>query len=78
MKEVMSSLMDKQDRLRTENTELRLRLVIYEKVIVINQGLKEMQEIKNQNDNLKATSYNYEISLRSLQKNLQDGMEDRI
>ncbi|MPC55762.1 hypothetical protein E2C01_049706 [Portunus trituberculatus] len=46
MKEVMSSLMDKQDRLRTKNTELKLRLVECEKVSAINQGLKEIQEIK--------------------------------
>ncbi|MPC93895.1 hypothetical protein E2C01_089040 [Portunus trituberculatus] len=37
MKEVMSSLMDKQDRLITENTELRLSLVDCEKI----SGLKE-------------------------------------
>ncbi|MPC53323.1 hypothetical protein E2C01_047212 [Portunus trituberculatus] len=68
LKEVKSSLMDKQDRLKTENTELRLRLVECEKFSVINQGLKEIQEIKKQNDILKAICHNYKDSLRSLQK----------
>ncbi|MPC86046.1 hypothetical protein E2C01_080858 [Portunus trituberculatus] len=50
LKEVMLSVMDKQDRLTIENTELRLRLVKFEKINVINQGLKEeIQEIKKQN-----------------------------
>ncbi|MPC29321.1 hypothetical protein E2C01_022548 [Portunus trituberculatus] len=75
MKEVMSSLMDKQDRLTTENTELRLRLVECEKVSVINQGLKEeIQEIKKQNDILK----DYENSSRNLQDKVKDGIEDRV
>ncbi|MPC64463.1 hypothetical protein E2C01_058580 [Portunus trituberculatus] len=78
MKEVMSSLMDKQDRLTTENTELKLRLVECEKVSAINQGLKEeIQEIKKQNDVLKATCQDYENSLRSLQGKVQDGIVDR-
>ncbi|MPC74245.1 hypothetical protein E2C01_068598 [Portunus trituberculatus] len=77
MKEVMSSLMDKQDRLITENTELKLRLVECEKVSAINQGLKEIQEIKKQNDVLKATCYDYESSLKSLQVKVQDRIVDR-
>ncbi|MPC32409.1 hypothetical protein E2C01_025718 [Portunus trituberculatus] len=63
-KEVMSSLMNKQDRLTMENIELRLRLVECEKVSVINQGLKEeIHEIKKQNYILKDTCHNYENSL---------------
>ncbi|MPC08237.1 hypothetical protein E2C01_000815 [Portunus trituberculatus] len=78
MKEVMSSLMNKQDRLITENTELKLRLVECEEVSTINQGLKEeIQEIKKQNDVLKATCQDYESSLRSLQVKVQDGIVDR-
>ncbi|MPC30592.1 hypothetical protein E2C01_023859 [Portunus trituberculatus] len=51
IKEVMLSLMDKQDRLTTENIKLKLRLVECDKVSVINQGLEEeIQEIKKQND----------------------------
>ncbi|MPC65711.1 hypothetical protein E2C01_059847 [Portunus trituberculatus] len=76
-KVVMSSLMDKQDQLITENTDLKLRLKECE-VSVINQGLKEeMQEIKKQNDVLKATCQDYERSLRSLQAKVQDGIVDR-
>ncbi|MPC35944.1 hypothetical protein E2C01_029382 [Portunus trituberculatus] len=41
MKEVMSSLIDKHDKLTMENIELKLRLVECEKVSAINQGLKE-------------------------------------
>ncbi|MPC73464.1 hypothetical protein E2C01_067793 [Portunus trituberculatus] len=75
MKEVMSSLMDKQDRLTTRNTELKLRLVECEKVSGINQGLKEeLQEIKKQNNVLK----DYENSLRSLLVKVQDGIVDRV
>ncbi|MPC89348.1 hypothetical protein E2C01_084289 [Portunus trituberculatus] len=36
-----------------------------------------MQEIKKQNDILKATCYDYEDFLRSLQKKVQDG-EDKV
>ncbi|MPC64433.1 hypothetical protein E2C01_058549 [Portunus trituberculatus] len=51
VKEVMSSLMDKQDRLIRKTQELKLRLVVCEKVSPINQGLKEeIQEIKKQLD----------------------------
>ncbi|MPC49732.1 hypothetical protein E2C01_043544 [Portunus trituberculatus] len=76
MKEVMLSLMDKQDRLKMENTVLKLRLVESEKVSAINLGLKEeIQEIKKQD---KATCQNYENSLRSLQDKVQDGIVDRI
>ncbi|MPC98786.1 hypothetical protein E2C01_094168 [Portunus trituberculatus] len=79
MKEVMSSLMDKQDRLTTEKTELKLRLVECMKVSVINQGLKEeIQEIKKQNDALKATCQDYENSLRSLQVKVQYRIVDRM
>ncbi|MPC68202.1 hypothetical protein E2C01_062400 [Portunus trituberculatus] len=79
MKEVMSSLMDKQDRLTAENTELKLRLVKCEKVSAINQGLKEeIQEIKKQNDVLKATCQDYENSLRNLQVKVQNGIVDRV
>ncbi|MPC16881.1 hypothetical protein E2C01_009719 [Portunus trituberculatus] len=78
MKEVMSSLMDKQDRLITENTDLKLRLAECEKGSAINQGLKEeIQEIKKQNDILKATCQDYESSLRSLQVKVQDRIIDR-
>ncbi|MPC75365.1 hypothetical protein E2C01_069751 [Portunus trituberculatus] len=77
MKEVISNLMDKQDRLIMENTELKLRLAKCE-VSAINQGLKEeIQEIKKQNDILKATCQDYKSSLRSLQVKLQDGIVDR-
>ncbi|MPC70408.1 hypothetical protein E2C01_064657 [Portunus trituberculatus] len=78
MKEVMSSLMDKQDRLITENTTLKLRVAECEKVSAINQELKEeIQEIKKQNDVLKATCQKYESSLRSLQAKVQDGIGDQ-
>ncbi|MPC36422.1 hypothetical protein E2C01_029879 [Portunus trituberculatus] len=78
MKEVMSSLMDKQDQLIMENTDLKLRLVECEKVSAINQGLKEeIQKIKKQNDVLKATRQDYESSLRSLQVKVQDRIVDR-
>ncbi|MPD00473.1 hypothetical protein E2C01_095946 [Portunus trituberculatus] len=79
MKEVMSNLMDKQDKLTTENTEMKLRLVEFVKISAINQGLKEeIQEIKKQNDILKATYQDYENSLRSLQVKIQDGIVDRV
>ncbi|MPD04403.1 hypothetical protein E2C01_100089 [Portunus trituberculatus] len=59
----MSSLMDKQNRLITENTELKLRLEECEKVKEINLEMKEgMQEIKKQNGILKAC-HDYEDSL---------------
>ncbi|MPC79674.1 hypothetical protein E2C01_074211 [Portunus trituberculatus] len=46
---VMSSLMDKQDQLIMENTDLKLRLTECEKVSANNQELKEdIQEIKKQ------------------------------
>ncbi|MPC26705.1 hypothetical protein E2C01_019851 [Portunus trituberculatus] len=78
MKEVMSSLMDKQDRLIMENTDLKLRLTECVKVSAINQGLKEeIQELKKQNDVLKATCQDYESSLRSLPVKVQDGIVDR-
>ncbi|MPC81438.1 hypothetical protein E2C01_076054 [Portunus trituberculatus] len=78
MKEVMSSLMDKQDRLTTENTELKLRLVECE-VSAINQGLKqEIKEIKKQNDVLKGACQDYENPLRNLQVKVQDGIVDRV
>ncbi|MPC63514.1 hypothetical protein E2C01_057612 [Portunus trituberculatus] len=50
-----------------------------EKISVINQGLKEeIQEIKKQNDVLKAAFQDYKSSLRSLQVNKkQDGIVDR-
>ncbi|MPC57589.1 hypothetical protein E2C01_051572 [Portunus trituberculatus] len=64
MKEVMSSLMYKQDRLTTENTALKLRVGECEKISAINQELKEeIQEIRKQNDILKTTCLNYESSL---------------
>ncbi|MPC36944.1 hypothetical protein E2C01_030415 [Portunus trituberculatus] len=79
MKEVMSSLMDKQDRLTTEIEELKLRLVECEKVSAINQGLTgKIQEIKKQNDVLKATCQEYENSLRSLQVKVQEGIVDKV
>ncbi|MPC14994.1 hypothetical protein E2C01_007775 [Portunus trituberculatus] len=78
MKEVMLSLMDKQDKVITETTELKLRLEECEKVREMNLEMEEMQEIKKQNDILKATCHNYEDSLRSLQKKVQDGIEDRV
>ena len=79
MKDVMPSLIDKQDRLTTENTELKLRLVECEKVSAINQGLKqEMKEIKKQNDVLKAACQDYGNSLRNLQVKVQDGIVDRV
>ncbi|MPC51115.1 hypothetical protein E2C01_044954 [Portunus trituberculatus] len=77
MKEVMSSLMDKQDQLIMENTDLKLIFAECEKVSAINQGLKEIQEIKKQNDVLKATCQDYESSLRSLQVKVQDRIVDR-
>ncbi|MPC34459.1 hypothetical protein E2C01_027851 [Portunus trituberculatus] len=78
MKEVMTSLMDKQDRLITENTALILRLAECEKASAINQELKEeIQEIKKQNEVLKATCQNYESSLKSLQIKVQYGITDR-
>ncbi|MPC78915.1 hypothetical protein E2C01_073422 [Portunus trituberculatus] len=49
-----------------------------EKVNSISQGLKEeIQEIKKQNDILKATCQDYKNSLRSLQVKVQDGIVDR-
>ncbi|MPC49007.1 hypothetical protein E2C01_042795 [Portunus trituberculatus] len=78
MKEVMLSLMDKEEQLTTENTELKLRLVECEKVSAINQRFKEeIQEIKKQNCVLKTTCQDYESSLRSLQVKVQDGIVDR-
>ncbi|MPC66961.1 hypothetical protein E2C01_061120 [Portunus trituberculatus] len=78
MKEVMLSLMDKQDRLTMENFELRLRLVECE-ISAISQGLKEeIQEIKKQNDILKVTCQDYKNSLRSLEIKVQDGIVDRV
>ncbi|MPC57720.1 hypothetical protein E2C01_051707 [Portunus trituberculatus] len=78
MKEVISSLMDKQDQLITENIELKLRLVECEKVSVINQGLKEeIQEIKKQIDVLKVTCHDYESCSRSLQVKVQNGIVNR-
>ncbi|MPC40354.1 hypothetical protein E2C01_033910 [Portunus trituberculatus] len=77
MKEVMSSLMDKQDRLITENTPLKLRVAKCEKVSAIDLELKEgIQEIKKQND-VKTTCQNYESSLKSLQAKVQDRFADR-
>ncbi|MPC72074.1 hypothetical protein E2C01_066367 [Portunus trituberculatus] len=74
----MLSLMDKQDRLTMEKTGLKLRLVECEKISAINQGLKEeIQEIKKQNNVLKATCQDYESPLRSLQVKVQDGIVDR-
>ncbi|MPC90014.1 hypothetical protein E2C01_084981 [Portunus trituberculatus] len=79
MKVVMSSLMDKQDRLQTENTTLKLRVAECEKVSRINQELKEeILEIRKQNDTLKTTCQNYESSLKSLQDKVQDGITDRV
>ncbi|MPC79261.1 hypothetical protein E2C01_073777 [Portunus trituberculatus] len=78
MKEVMSSLMDKQDQLLTENTALKLRVAECEKVSVINQVLKEeILEIRKQNDILKTTCQNYESSLKSFRDKVQDGITDR-
>ncbi|MPC21840.1 hypothetical protein E2C01_014841 [Portunus trituberculatus] len=78
MKEVKSCLMDKQDRLITENTALKLRVAECEKVSAINQELKEeIQEIREQNDVLKSTCQNYESTLKSLQAKVQDGIPDR-
>ncbi|MPC93715.1 hypothetical protein E2C01_088855 [Portunus trituberculatus] len=78
MLSLMDKLMDKQDQLIMENTELKLRFGECEKVSAINQGLKEeIQEIKKQNDVLKATCHHYESSLRSLQVKVQDGIVDR-
>ncbi|MPC35837.1 hypothetical protein E2C01_029274 [Portunus trituberculatus] len=46
-------MMEKQDKLIKENTELKVRLEECEKVREINQEMKEeMQEIKKQNDML--------------------------
>ncbi|MPC52695.1 hypothetical protein E2C01_046571 [Portunus trituberculatus] len=73
----MSSLMDKEDRLTMENKELKLRLVECE-INAINQGLKEIQEIKKQNDILNATCQDYKGSLRNLQVKVQDGIVDRV
>ncbi|MPC40291.1 hypothetical protein E2C01_033847 [Portunus trituberculatus] len=74
----MLSLMDKQDRLITENTELKLRLLECEKVSGVNQRLKEeIEEIKKQNDVPKTTYQDYENSLRSSQEKVQDGIVDR-
>ncbi|MPC39481.1 hypothetical protein E2C01_033017 [Portunus trituberculatus] len=79
MKELMLSLMDKQDRLTMENIELKLRLVECEKLSAINQGLQEeIKEIKKQNDVLKATCQDYENSLRSLQVKVKDGIVDWV
>ncbi|MPC94614.1 hypothetical protein E2C01_089791 [Portunus trituberculatus] len=73
MKEVMSSLMDKHDRLLTENTALKLRVAECENVSGISQELKEeILEIRNQNDALKTPYQNYESSLKSLQDKVQD------
>ncbi|MPC45593.1 Dynein heavy chain 7, axonemal [Portunus trituberculatus] len=78
MKEVMSNLIDKQDRLLMGNTALKLRVAECEKISAINQVLKEeIQEIRKQNDILKTTSQNYEISLKSLQAKVQDRITDR-
>ncbi|MPD05079.1 hypothetical protein E2C01_100804 [Portunus trituberculatus] len=65
-------------RLIMENTALKLRVAECEKVIAINQELKEeIQEIKKQNEVLKATCQNYESSLRSFQAKVQDRIADR-
>ncbi|MPC71592.1 hypothetical protein E2C01_065874 [Portunus trituberculatus] len=78
MKEVMSSLLDKQDRLITENTALKLKVAECEKVSAINQELKEeILEIRKQNDILKTTCLNYESSLKSLQAKVQDRITNR-
>ncbi|MPC99360.1 hypothetical protein E2C01_094769 [Portunus trituberculatus] len=78
MKEVMSSLMDQQDRLGVENTALKLRVAECEKIRAINLELKEeIQEIRKQNDILKTTCQNNESSLKSLQAKVQDGITDR-
>ncbi|MPC15974.1 hypothetical protein E2C01_008780 [Portunus trituberculatus] len=72
VKEVISSLMDKQDQLLMENTALKLRVAECEKVSAINQKLKEeILEIKKQNGVLKTTCQNYESSLKSLQAKVQ-------
>ncbi|MPD00955.1 hypothetical protein E2C01_096462 [Portunus trituberculatus] len=74
MKEVMSSLMNKQDRLLMEDTALKLRATECEKVSAINQELKEeILEIRKQNDVLKTTCQNYESSLKNLQDKVQHG-----
>ncbi|MPD06499.1 hypothetical protein E2C01_102313 [Portunus trituberculatus] len=39
---------------------------------------EEIQEIKKQNYILKATCHDYKDSLRSLQKKVQDGIEDKV
>ncbi|MPC76787.1 hypothetical protein E2C01_071219 [Portunus trituberculatus] len=78
MKEVMFSLIDKQDRLGTENIDLKLRVAECEKISAINQELKkEIQEIKKQNEVLKTTCQNYESSLKSLQAKVQNRITDR-
>ncbi|MPC72390.1 hypothetical protein E2C01_066695 [Portunus trituberculatus] len=78
MKEVMSSLMDKQNQLIMENTALKLRVAECEKVNAINQELKEeIQEMRKQNDVLKTTCQNYESSLKTLQAKVQDRVTDR-
>ncbi|MPC91173.1 hypothetical protein E2C01_086192 [Portunus trituberculatus] len=72
MKEAMSSLVDKHDRLVTENTALKLRITECEKFSGINQELKEeILEIRTQNDALKTTCQN-------LQDKVQQGVTDRI
>ncbi|MPC19671.1 hypothetical protein E2C01_012597 [Portunus trituberculatus] len=64
---------------RLINVEMELRLVECEKISAINQGLKEeIQEIKKQNDLLKATCHDYESSLRSLQDGIVDRAEDGL
>ncbi|MPC91413.1 hypothetical protein E2C01_086448 [Portunus trituberculatus] len=68
----MSSLMDKHDRLVTENTALKLRITECEKVSGIDQELKEeILEIRKQNDALKTTWQN-------LQGKVQQEVTDRI
>lgn len=79
MKEVITSLMDKQDRLLAENTALKPRVTECEKVSEINQELKEeIVEIRKQNDVLKTTCQNYESSLKNLQDKVQHGITDRV
>ncbi|MPC15522.1 hypothetical protein E2C01_008316 [Portunus trituberculatus] len=74
MKELISNILEKQDKLTKESIDLKERTEECEKVREVNQVMKEeMEELKRQNGILMATCGEYEETLKCLQGKVQDG-----
>ena len=77
LRELVSSVLDNQDKLIKENQDLRNKYSEYESVMKLNNEIKKgMENLKKENEELKVKCSRYEESLKGLEVRLEGEKEE--